>query len=236
VGHRELQLKYKGNNCAHCGQSVVDSLERFGTFHRLYHFNHVDPNSKHPDYDNLIRRNISTEQLDELDKCVLLCANCHGAVHAQNINISMILTVSVGGQTATQTLRGQVIFDRVDQKLSFFTDNELEIWPYWLNLGDEPVRLIFGKELKDTLMTKWVPLVRDSGPLAITDSNGDVLFGAIREGNMIEVQQTCKFSLIPVHAVGKEGTVWFRNGLAILKWGNEIKIHEAACYKAMMDI
>lgn len=134
MGHRELLLRYKGFCCAHCGQSVADSLERFGTFHRLYHFNHIDPVKKHPDYDNLIRRNISTEQLDELDKCVLLCAYCHGAVHAQNINTSVVITVTVEGQSASQTVSGQVIYDKVDRKLSFFTDNELEVWPYWLTL------------------------------------------------------------------------------------------------------
>src|SRR5437899_2329092 len=119
---RELQLKYKGNRCAHCGMSVADSLERYGTFHRMYHFNHIDPAKKADDYENLIRRNISTEQLDELDKCVLLCAVCHGVVHAQDITITPTLTVTAGVRTASQTFKGQVIFDKIENKISFFTD------------------------------------------------------------------------------------------------------------------
>lgn len=177
---REIQLLYKGNKCAYCGMSVLESLQRYGTFHRMYQFNHVDPSKKHPDYDNLIRRNISTEQLDELDKCVLLCNQCHGILHGQDINMSLTLTVKVWDQTAEQTFKGQVIFDKVDNKLAFFTDDELLIYPYWLHLGDESVRLFFAKDLKYTLMSQWVLATKTRGPLAITNEKHVLLFGAIR--------------------------------------------------------
>ena len=60
--------------------SVVEIIQRFGKFRRYFQNHHVDPAKKDPNYNNLIRRHISTEQLDELDKCVLLCSNCHDSV------------------------------------------------------------------------------------------------------------------------------------------------------------
>lgn len=236
MDRREIQLLYKGNKCAYCGMSVLESLQRYDTFHRMYQFNHVDPDKKHPDYDNLIRRNISTDQLDELDKCVLLCNQCHGILHGQNINTSMILRVKVWDQTAEQTFKGQVIFDKVDNKLAFFTDDELLIYPYWLNLGEDPTRLIFGKDLKHTLMNQWVPLTKKHGPLAVTNDKHDVLFGAIRlDDTHVEIQQHCTFSLLPVQGDPMpDQTIWFRNGLAIIRQGNEVTIHNSATFKMVL--
>src|SRR4051794_2987882 len=92
---RELLYKYKGNECGHCGVSVQEMLERWNTFHRLFELNHIDPRKKHPDYDNLIRRVFTAEQLDEVDKCVLLCVECHKALHAQNITASLEVTLKL---------------------------------------------------------------------------------------------------------------------------------------------
>jgi hypothetical protein len=233
---REIQLLYKGNKCAYCGMSVLESLQRYGTFHRMYQFNHVDPSKKHPDYDNLIRRNISTEQLDELDKCVLLCNQCHGILHGQNINISLTLKLKVWDQTAEQTFKGQIIFDKVDNKLAFFTDEELLIYPYWLNLGDEPVRMFFAKDLKFTLMSQWVPLTKTRGRLAITNDKHYLLFGAIRlDDEHVEIQQHCSFTLVTLQTTPTpEHAVWFRNGLAIIRQGNEVTIRNSATIKAVM--
>src|ERR1700732_1123959 len=98
MDRRQFQLAYKGNRCAYCGVSVEESFKRYGTFYRMYEVNHVDPDKKDPDYDNLIRRNGSVEQLDELDKCVLLCKLCHGILHAQNIVTTMTIRVEVLGK------------------------------------------------------------------------------------------------------------------------------------------
>ncbi len=226
---REIQLLYKGNKCAYCGMSVLESLQRYGTFHKMYQFNHVDPSKKHPDYDNLIRRNISTEQLDELDKCVLLCNQCHGILHGQDINMSLTLTVKVWDQTAEQTFKGQVIFDKVDNKLAFFTDDELLIYPYWLHLGDESVRMFFAKDLKYTLMSQWVLATKTRGPLAMTNEKHVLLFGAIRlDDEHVEIQQHCSFTLLPLQTTPTpEHAVWFRNGLAVIRQRNEVMIRDS---------
>jgi hypothetical protein len=64
-------VKYKGGKCCKCGYSgCVGSL----------HFHHLDPVKKDPDW-----KKMRTWKFDrikkELDKCELVCANCHGEIH-----------------------------------------------------------------------------------------------------------------------------------------------------------
>ena len=69
---RKLEaIEYLGGKCSECG----------GTFHiASYDFHHIDPNTKDFKPSDLFAR--SKELLyKELDKCVLLCANCHRVHH-----------------------------------------------------------------------------------------------------------------------------------------------------------
>lgn len=64
-------VKYKGGKCMHCGykKSIV-----------AMDFHHIDPSQKDKNWKTL--RKHSLEQLkNELDKCDLLCKNCHLTVH-----------------------------------------------------------------------------------------------------------------------------------------------------------
>lgn len=67
-----LALEYKGNKCSLCGyDKYVGALE----------FHHTDPNQK--DY-NLAKKGytFSWKRIkEELDKCILVCANCHREIH-----------------------------------------------------------------------------------------------------------------------------------------------------------
>ena len=78
-------------------------------------------------------------------------------------------------------------------------------------------------------MSKWIPLVHQSGPLAITDLKGTLLLGAISANNKIDIEQSCKFSLLPVQYEKDGEFCWIRNGLAITKRGDELVIYESAC-------
>lgn len=71
---RELKRKaveYKGGRCSKCGYDrCVGSLQ----------FHHCDPSIKDPKWRTA--RGWDFEKFKvELDKCVLLCSNCHGEVH-----------------------------------------------------------------------------------------------------------------------------------------------------------
>lgn len=75
---QELKLKaveYKGGKCSKCGYDQnIHALD----------FHHLDPKAKEL---NISRDALSKpwEQVKkELDKCILLCANCHREVHSFN--------------------------------------------------------------------------------------------------------------------------------------------------------
>lgn len=66
-------VDYKGGKCECCGyNSCIDALE----------FHHLDPSEK----DFGISKNGDTRSWirvkEELDKCILVCSNCHREIHA----------------------------------------------------------------------------------------------------------------------------------------------------------
>lgn len=68
---KSRMVQYLGGKCLDCG----------GVFHDMvYDFHHLDPSQK--DFALSSARNNSWETIKpELDKCVLLCANCHRIRH-----------------------------------------------------------------------------------------------------------------------------------------------------------
>lgn len=68
-------IEYKGGKCVKCGyQKYQTSLD----------FHHLDPREKDPKFSS--KRGWTWERTKkELDKCVLLCRNCHAAVHTGEI-------------------------------------------------------------------------------------------------------------------------------------------------------
>ena len=69
---REMAREYKGNKCIICGYNKCP---------RALSFHHIDPKKK--DF-TLSDRGLTrswAKILEEIDKCVLLCANCHMEVH-----------------------------------------------------------------------------------------------------------------------------------------------------------
>ena len=68
---KQWAINYLGGVCKHCG----------GTFHHsVYDFHHVDPTQKDYSLGQLISSKV-TKLKEELDKCILLCANCHRIEH-----------------------------------------------------------------------------------------------------------------------------------------------------------
>ena len=71
---REMALKYKGDKCERCGYNrCLEALE----FHHT-NFSGKDFSVSSKGYTRSWKR-----VKEELDKCILLCANCHREVHAQ---------------------------------------------------------------------------------------------------------------------------------------------------------
>lgn len=79
---KERAVEYKGGKCVLCG---------YNRCIKSFDFHHLDPKEK--DFTIGSNSSISWDKLKiELDKCVLLCANCHREVHAgyTKLNCSLI--------------------------------------------------------------------------------------------------------------------------------------------------
>ena len=65
-----LLIEYKGGKCSECGYDKCI---------RALQFHHLDPNEK--DF-GIGGKSVSLEKLKkEVDKCILVCGNCHAEIH-----------------------------------------------------------------------------------------------------------------------------------------------------------
>ena len=74
---KTLAVKYKGGECVCCRyKKSLSALE----------FHHLDPSQK--DFEVGGKRKMNFEKLKvELDKCILVCANCHAEIHGGIRNV-----------------------------------------------------------------------------------------------------------------------------------------------------
>ena len=74
---KKMALKYKGNKCILCGYNrCIAALS----------FHHVNPFQKKANISDIT--NWETMK-DELNKCVLVCANCHSEIHSGQVDITI---------------------------------------------------------------------------------------------------------------------------------------------------
>lgn len=72
---RRLKLEaiaYKGGACVRCG---------YNKYPGALDFHHLDPTTKDFSISRVKKTSMNKEILDELDKCILVCANCHRETH-----------------------------------------------------------------------------------------------------------------------------------------------------------
>jgi hypothetical protein len=74
---KKLAVEYLGGECQHCGLKS-DS-------YAVYDFHHVNHENKKADPGSLLHYSWKRLQ-EELDKCILLCANCHRIEHEKDQN------------------------------------------------------------------------------------------------------------------------------------------------------
>jgi len=67
-------IDYLGKTCSVCNQSYHPSV---------YEFHHTDPENKDRDPSKMLSLSLVRLQA-ELDKCILVCANCHRILHHGN--------------------------------------------------------------------------------------------------------------------------------------------------------
>lgn len=76
---KEIKLKmieYKGGKCERCKLTVDQS------HYSVFEFHHIDPLTKDPYFHKIKYKNWNYI-INELNKCKLLCANCHRITHAE---------------------------------------------------------------------------------------------------------------------------------------------------------
>jgi hypothetical protein len=222
--NRRQLYRYMGDRCAHCGLGVQEMMERYGDFGRLFELNHVDPSTKSADYDNLIRRVISTEQLDELDKCVLLCRVCHGVVHQQNITAEVIVRVHAGERTCEQSFKGQLIYDRTSKSATFFTDEKVLLHPYRVYAGDAAPRILFGSELRNGEMASLMRSIKEFKTLQVSSWRNAPLMEMVCDANGKVI---CKVDIsfpILTYELHEEADnpvfLWIRHGIGLTRNGD----------------
>lgn len=89
ISRKLTLIKEKGGACSCCGYNKnVAALC----------FHHVDPSIKEMKLDSRSLASTSLENLrEEIDKCILLCNNCHMELHYPHLNITDLLNMQETG-------------------------------------------------------------------------------------------------------------------------------------------
>tara|TARA_R110002110_G_scaffold66276_13_gene181769 strand:+ start:1074 stop:1487 length:414 start_codon:yes stop_codon:yes gene_type:complete len=73
--YKEKAIAYKGGCCSKCS---------YNTSNRALEFHHMDPSKKDFTFSKSLRSFKSS--ITEIDKCVLLCSNCHRETHEEQVD------------------------------------------------------------------------------------------------------------------------------------------------------
>ena len=73
--HKKELIEYKNGKCSICG------IEYNGENGAIFDFHHVNSEEKEFNPKRLINNGLTEKALKELDKCILVCSNCHRLLH-----------------------------------------------------------------------------------------------------------------------------------------------------------
>lgn len=68
-------IEYKGGKCERCG---------YNKYNGALDFHHIDPGKKDFGIANMRSYSFDDKVKNELDKCILVCANCHREIHNED--------------------------------------------------------------------------------------------------------------------------------------------------------
>ncbi len=225
MADRAQLYKYKGNRCSSCGLSVADMVARHGTFNRMFQLHHVDPKIKHSSYANLMKQMLSLEQIEEVDKCTLLCTQCHTVIHAQEITAKLELSVEIDSRTVSQLFEGWIKADALDKTLTFVTNQTFLLQPCVVRVGTKtPIELCVIEIEKDGNLLDWLQNIAQYKCVEIlARSNCDVLMRIEHLGEKeVKVTQAIGFPVTAINLSTQEDgadNVWMRNGLILTREG-----------------
>lgn len=228
MANRAQLYRYRGNHCAHCGMPVEEMVSRYGTFDRMFELHHVEPQAKHPQYSALMQRTISAEQIEEVDKCVLLCRECHGIVHAQDIEGSIVIQREIGDRVVSQELKGWFVVDGVDRTMTFLSNERSLIQPCLVTLGrTEPEEHLVLELMQDDRLINWLRDIETLQRIEVVSlPDGELLLEInYKEGRQAAVKMALGLPLFAMDLDVSEGDssyLWLRNGMLLTKEGRVI--------------
>lgn len=77
---KQQYISYKGNRCQICG---------YNKYYGALEFHHLDPTQKEFEISSLRFKSFDKVK-SELDKCILVCSNCHKEIHGNVASIPMM--------------------------------------------------------------------------------------------------------------------------------------------------
>jgi hypothetical protein len=110
----------------------------------------VAPCQKDDDYESLMKRNICTEQFQEIDKCVLVCTICHKRLEATKWYGTLAITVRAGNRVFQQRVTAQAYVDKKG-RMALFTSERIFVAPYWIIVGKHKPILVSGNVIRNNL-------------------------------------------------------------------------------------
>lgn len=225
MADRAQLYKYKGNRCSSCGLSVEEMVTRHGTFNQMFELHHVDPGTKHPSYTNLMKQVLSPEQIEEVDKCTLLCTQCHKLIHAQEITAKLELSVEIGQRKVTQCFDGWIKADFLDETFTFVTNQRFLLKPCEVRFGTKnPIELCVIEIEKDGNLLDWLQNISQYKFVEIlARSNREVLMQIEYAGERkAKITQAIGFPVTEINLSTRESganDIWMRNGVVLTKAG-----------------
>jgi hypothetical protein len=227
VDDRHLRLQYLGGRCTICRRSIKAVERRYLTSKGAFEFNHIDPAQKSAIYDKMIRRVVSTEQFDELDKFHLLCRMCHAVWSNQRLKGKVQLTLQLNDGRVIKkkfSVHGMVEIKNGQPHPHLFADNPQHIQPYSYALGTGRQHSTAGFELEKQI-GRLLLATRRRKFLHIWDEKGLVFKAERIDADHVRYQQLVRFTLFKFAGRADEKSLphfWVRNGKAIIK-GRGIK-------------
>jgi hypothetical protein len=222
VDDRHLRLEYMGGRCTICRRSIKAVERRYLTSKCAFEFNHIDPAQKSAIYEKLIRRVVSTEQFDELDKCNLICRMCHAVWTNQRFRGKLRITLTfLNGRTITKRFNhhGLVEIKNGKPHLHVFADNPCHLTPYAYSLGTGRQFFRAGFELEKQLC-RLLLATRRRRFLRIWDHEGLVFEAERIDAAMMRYHFVVRFPLLKFEGMADEGKkphFWARSGKMIIK-------------------
>lgn len=75
-------IQYMGGCCQICGYNKCEAA---------LHFHHINPQDK---FFNISSKDYWEDIVDELDKCILCCGNCHAEIHQNLIDHELLVELA----------------------------------------------------------------------------------------------------------------------------------------------